>query len=78
MELSSRDVELLACLSREPGRVFTRENLLQDVWGYRCTGAVETRCVDMHMAKLRKKLAELIDTPVIETVRGAGYRVKES
>ena len=73
--LSRRDVELLSYLGKTPGRAVSREELLREVWGYAITRGVETRCVDMHIAKLRKKLAPVAAGTVIETVRGAGYRV---
>jgi DNA-binding response OmpR family regulator len=73
--ISGRDAEVLAHLAREPGRVISRTELLRDVWGYARAEALETRCVDMHIAKLRRKLEPLGDGP-IETVRGAGYRLK--
>jgi len=75
VDLSHRDVSLLAFLANAPGRVFSRDDLLREVWGYRRTEGVETRCVDMQVAKLRRKLSSLVDVDVIETVRGAGYRV---
>ncbi len=76
VDLTGRDVEILALLAREPGRVVSRTELLRDVWGYARAEALETRCVDMHIAKLRKKLSGVAggDDP-IETVRGAGYRL---
>ncbi|MFT4625354.1 MAG: DNA-binding response OmpR family regulator [Myxococcota bacterium] len=74
VELSPRDVELLAYLVRSPGRAVPRDELLREVWGYARTEGVQTRCVDMHVAKLRKKLAALTDAHVVETVRGIGYR----
>jgi two-component system alkaline phosphatase synthesis response regulator PhoP len=75
--LSPRDVEVLAYLSENRHRVVTREDLLREVWGYQRTDHVETRCVDMHLVKLRRKLAELApQLAVIETVRGAGYRLE--
>lgn len=77
-ELSPRDAEVLAYFAEHLGRVVTREDLLRDVWGYARAEALETRCVDMHIAKLRKKLEDVGaggDT-LIETVRGAGYRVR--
>ena len=52
----------------------TRKDLLRDVWGYQRVEAVETRCVDMHIAKLRRKLSEVSAVSVIETIRGSGYR----
>ena len=77
-ELSPRDIEVLAYFSGNLGRIVTREDLLRDVWGYARADALETRCVDMHVAKLRKKLEPLGagGDSLIETVRGAGYRVR--
>ncbi|MCO4769129.1 MAG: response regulator transcription factor [Deltaproteobacteria bacterium] len=77
-ELSPRDIEVLAYFSASPGKVISREDLLRDVWGYARAEALETRCVDMHIAKLRKKLVPLGagGDSLIETVRGAGYRVR--
>jgi DNA-binding response OmpR family regulator len=71
--LTSREVALLALLSRERGRIVSRRRLLVEVWGLRHVERIHTRTVDMHIAKLRKK----IDTHalgLIETVRGEGYR----
>ena len=75
VELTPRDVELLAYLSRAPGRAVPRDELLREVWGYARTDGVHTRCVDMHVAKLRRKLAQVTAAPVVETVRGVGYRL---
>jgi DNA-binding response OmpR family regulator len=76
VELSPRDVEVLTMLVREEGRVVSRAELLREVWGYSRPDALETRCVDMHIAKLRRKLKPVSPT-IIETVRGAGYRVRD-
>ena len=77
VDLSPRDVEVLAALARVPGKVVSRTELLRDVWGYARAEALETRCVDMHIAKLRKKLDPLEGgEQLIETVRGAGYRLR--
>lgn len=74
--LSPRDVAVLAYLHGERHRVVPREDLLREVWEYELLDAVETRCVDMHMVKLRRKLGELVgEATIIETVRGAGYRL---
>ena len=54
-----------------PGQVFTREQLLTDIWGYDFAG--ETRTVDVHIRTLRQKLGSA--GTVIETVRGVGYRI---
>ncbi len=72
-ELTSREVDLLELLLRDKGRVVSRRTLLQEVWGMSNVEAVQTRTVDMHIAKLRKKLGDE-PSASIETVRGAGYR----
>ncbi|MEM7349361.1 MAG: response regulator transcription factor [Acidobacteriota bacterium] len=71
--LTRREVDLLRVFSGQTGRVVSRRTLLQQVWGLINVDEIETRTVDVHIAKLRKK----IDPPgrsMIETVRGAGYR----
>jgi two-component system response regulator RegX3 len=73
VELSSREVALLALFARERGRIVSRRRLLTDVWGLQHADGVETRTVDMHIAKLRKKIGAGEAHP-IETVRGEGYR----
>lgn len=77
--LIRRDVELLAILASEPGRVVSRTVLLAEVWGYARPDAVETRCVDMHLVKLRRRLAAFgrLGDEFIETVRGEGYRLRQ-
>jgi len=71
LTLTPREFELLAFLSRNPGRVLSREELLRKVWGYDYLG--ETRTVDVHVRRLRRKLGE--KARVIETVTGAGYKL---
>lgn len=66
--LTATEFDLLAHLMSEPGRVFNRDQLLAEVWGY--ASVVGTRTVDVHVAQLRAKLGE--DSP-IRTVRGVGY-----
>ncbi len=73
IELSRRELELLSLLARERGRIVSRRTLLQEVWGFDRPDRLETRTVDMHIAKLRKKLGPARDA--IETVRGEGYRL---
>lgn len=68
VELTQREFDLLAELMRAPGRVFTREILLNRIWGYDFLG--DERIVDSHIKNLRKKL----NGGCIETVRGVGYR----
>jgi DNA-binding response OmpR family regulator len=66
--LTTTEFDLLAHLMRRPGRVYEREQLLSEVWGY--AAAAGTRTVDVHVAQLRAKLGE--ESP-IRTVRGVGY-----
>jgi two-component system response regulator RegX3 len=73
VDLTSREIALLALLAREPGRIVSRRRLLGEVWGLRHVERIQTRTVDMHIAKLRKKI-EAHEPGAIETVRGAGYR----
>ena len=70
VELTATEYKLLTTLAKNPGRVFTREKLLEDVWEYNPN--VNTRTVDTHMRRLREKLGEAAD--YIETVRGFGYK----
>ena len=77
VDLTVRDVELLAYLASAGARVVGRPELLRAVWGFERVEGVETRCVDMHVAKLRRKLGGLGGATVIETVRGAGYRLEQ-
>jgi two-component system response regulator RegX3 len=74
LELTRREVEMLALLARESGRIVSRRALLQEVWGFPRPDRIETRTVDMHVAKLRRKLGAGRD--LIETVRGEGYRFR--
>lgn len=75
LALSTKEYELLCTLMRHPGWVYTREQLLEQVWGYSYAG--ESRAVDMHIANLRKKLEEAGAGGLIETVRGVGYRMAD-
>lgn len=68
VELTQREFDLLSELLKAPGRVFTREILLNRIWGYAFLG--DERIVDSHIKNLRKKL----NCGCIETVRGVGYR----
>ncbi len=73
--LTAREVELLALFGREAGRVVSRRRLLREVWGMANVEEIETRTVDVHIAKLRKKIDLASAEPsLIRTVRGAGYR----
>jgi two-component system response regulator MtrA len=71
--LTRLEFDLLAALAREPGRVFTRDALLSEVWGYRQTS--DTRLVNVHVQRLRSKIERDPDNPeLVMTVRGVGYR----
>ncbi len=73
MPLSAREFELLAYLIEHRGEVLTRQQLLEAVWGYH--GGSNTRTVDMHVAKLRKKLEDDPARPIwIITQHRVGYR----
>ena len=71
--LTRLEFDLLAALAKEPGRVFTREALLSEVWGYQ--HAADTRLVNVHVQRLRSKIESDADNPeYILTVRGVGYK----
>jgi two-component system alkaline phosphatase synthesis response regulator PhoP len=73
LELSPREFAILACLTARRGEVVTREQLLQEVWGYESQPV--TRTVDMHIAKLRRKIEPSPNAPEhIVTIHGEGYR----
>jgi len=72
LPLSAKQFDLLAKLSSEPTRVFSKDELLKDVWGYRSIG--RTRTLDSHASRLRRKLAETTDTPYVLNAWGVGYR----
>ncbi len=71
LDLTYTEFELLKYLAQHPGRVFSRQQLLSDVWGYDYYGG--TRTVDVHVRRLRAKLGPEYET-VIGTVRNVGYR----
>ena len=75
VELTSRDLEILNVFAREKGRILSRRLFLTEIWGFPDPDRVETRSVDMHIAKLRKKLGAP-DDALIETIRGEGYRFR--
>jgi two-component system phosphate regulon response regulator PhoB len=73
IELTAKEFRLLSTLMARPGRVMTRERLLDEVWGSEIT--VTSRTIDTHLKRLREKLGAAGD--LIETVRGVGYRFAE-
>ena len=72
IEMPPKEMELLYFLSSHPNKVFTREQLLDQVWGYDFYG--DTRTVDVHIKRLREKLSNPDDTWSIKTVWGVGYK----
>jgi DNA-binding response OmpR family regulator len=72
-ELTARELRVLRVLANETGRIVSRRRLLHEAWDMNNAELVETRTVDVHIAKLRKKLGA--HGVLIETVRGQGYRV---
>lgn len=73
VELTPREFDLLYALASYPGRVFTREELLQRVWGSDFAGI--DRVVDVHVGMLRRKLEDHpASAELIQTVRGVGYK----
>ena len=73
--LSAREFELLVALAEEPERVFTKEELLREVWGFRALG--RTRTLESHASRLRKKLCVTPDDRFVVNVWGVGYRLLE-
>ncbi len=75
MELTPKEFQLLMRMASNPGKVFSRDFLLENIWGYEFIG--DTRTVDVHIRHLRKKMERNEDhEEMIETVRGIGYRFK--
>ncbi len=76
VDLTTKEFNLMRLLMRHPNQVFTRDFLLEHVWGYEYFGS--TRTVDMHISRLREKIEDDPDTPTyIMTVRGVGYKIKK-
>jgi DNA-binding response OmpR family regulator len=76
IELTRKEMDIIAYLHHHRDRIVSKKELLTEVWHY-ADADIETRTVDIHMLKLRKKIAQLIgDTPLITTIRGEGYRLE--
>ena len=73
--LSAKEFELLTRLAGEPNRVFTKEELLREVWGFRALG--RTRTLESHASRVRKKLRVSEDDSFVVNVWGVGYRLLE-
>jgi two-component system, OmpR family, response regulator len=76
IDLTTREFSLLECLMRAPGRVFTRTQLCQHVWEYHFDP--ESNLVDVYIKRLRRKIDDGETTKLIQTVRGAGYRIEDA
>ncbi len=77
VEAPPKELELLACLASHPNRVYTRDQLLDEVWGFEYYG--DSRTIDVHVKRLREKLEGASDQWSLKTVWGVGYKfeVKE-
>ena len=77
LQLTPLEFDLLLALAKRPSHVFSREALLDEVWGYR--NAADTRLVNVHVQRLRSKVEKDPERPeIIVTVRGIGYRAGEA
>ena len=77
VELTRKEMDIIIFLHRHGDRIVSKKELLTEVWHY-ADANIETRTVDIHMLKLRKKISALIgETPLIVTVRGEGYRLEQ-
>jgi two-component system response regulator MtrA len=73
IQLTRLEFDLLIALAREPGRVFTRDALLSEVWGY--AHSTDTRLVNVHIQRLRSKIERDPENPeIVITIRGVGYK----
>lgn len=73
IQLTRLEFDLLVALAKEPGRVFTRDALLSEVWGYR--HSTDTRLVNVHVQRLRSKIEHDAENPeIVITIRGVGYK----
>ena len=71
--LAAREYELLLRLAEHPTRVFTKDELLREVWGFRAMG--RTRTLDSHASRVRRKIAAFTETPYVINEWGVGYRL---
>ncbi len=75
-QLTSRELEMLLYLDRNRDRPVSRQELLREVWGYNNVECIETRTIDIHVTKLRRKIERDPKAPrILVTVRGEGYRL---
>jgi two-component system OmpR family response regulator len=76
IELKPREFQILEYLIRHKGQVVTRTMLLESVWDYHFDP--QTNVIDVHMSRLRQKIDRGFDTPLLRTVRGAGYALRDT
>jgi DNA-binding response OmpR family regulator len=76
IELTPREFALLDCLLSAPGKVFSRTKILERVWGY--TSDPLTNVVEVYIRQLRKKIDPDGDEPLIQTIRGFGYKIRDA
>ena len=76
IDLQSKEFQLLECLLRHKGKVVTRSMLLEQVWNYHFDP--QTNVIDVHISRLRQKVDKAFNVPLIETVRGTGYRIADN
>ncbi|MBU2979466.1 response regulator transcription factor [Alteromonas sp. C1M14] len=76
IDLQAKEFQLLECLLRNRGKVVTRSMLLERVWNYHFDP--QTNLIDVHISRLRQKVDRTFNIPLIETVRGTGYRIAET
>ena len=74
VELTAREFALLAFLMQTPGRVYTREQIFESVWGYDYLG--DSKVIDVFISALRRKLDSTPEQSIVRTVRGVGYTVR--
>jgi two-component system response regulator MprA len=74
LDLTAREFDVLAFLMHAPGRVFTREQIYEGVWGYSYLG--DSKVIDFFVSSLRRKLGGSVDESPIRTVRGVGYTIR--
>jgi len=75
VDLTAREYKMLEALLRRPGWIVSREALIEAVWGFDFTDT--SNLVEVYIGRIRRKLAELGAPPLIQTVRGSGYRLRE-
>ena len=73
LELTVREYQILECLIHRSGHVISRDSIIERVWGFDYPGT--SNLIEVHMSNLRRKLADAGEDRLIQTVRGAGYRL---